>query len=144
MNEPNRTTRGKSLNFFPAPHLVFDDDRLKNSLTHAERDFLMVIDQFALALKFIPDTTLLPEDQRKVWENWLIGVRAVQSQWEQMAASIGLKRISTEGAFNPSIHEATAEECVEGGEPGSIIRVVQEGWQLHEKILRPAKVVVAK
>lgn len=44
MNPTNqRKTRGKSLNFFPAPHLVFDDDQLRNSLTHAERDFLMVI-----------------------------------------------------------------------------------------------------
>jgi hypothetical protein len=43
MNQPNRTTRGKSLNFFPAPHNVFDDENLRRALTHAERDFLMVI-----------------------------------------------------------------------------------------------------
>ncbi len=36
-------TPGKNSNFFLAPHTPFDDDRLKNSLTHAERDFLMVV-----------------------------------------------------------------------------------------------------
>lgn len=36
-------TLGKNSNFFLAPHTPFDDNRLKNSLTHAERDFLMVV-----------------------------------------------------------------------------------------------------
>jgi len=43
MSQANQKTRGKNVNFFPAPHVAFDDDRLRNSLTHAERDFLMVL-----------------------------------------------------------------------------------------------------
>ncbi len=43
MNQPNRTTRGKHTNFFPAPHTPFDSDKFRNVLSHAERDFLMVL-----------------------------------------------------------------------------------------------------
>lgn len=43
MNQPNRTTRGKHTNFFPAPHMPFDSDKFRNVLSHAERDFLMVL-----------------------------------------------------------------------------------------------------
>jgi hypothetical protein len=44
MNQTNQSkTRGKSLNFFPAPHALFDDEKLRHTLTHAERDFLMAL-----------------------------------------------------------------------------------------------------
>ena len=41
MNQSNQKTRGKNGNFFLAPHDLFDSERLRKSLTHAERDFLM-------------------------------------------------------------------------------------------------------
>lgn len=43
MNQPNQKTRGSNGNFFLAPHAPFDSDQLRGSLTHAERDFLMVL-----------------------------------------------------------------------------------------------------
>ena len=44
MNQTNQPkTRGKSFNFFPAPHAPFDDEKLRHDLSHAERDFLMVL-----------------------------------------------------------------------------------------------------
>jgi molecular chaperone GrpE len=105
---------------------------------------LPAIDQFALALKFLPDLSALSEAQRKPMENWLVGIRAVQSLWDQLASSIGLERIPTDGAFDPIVHEAAGEEVVEGKESGTIIRVVQDGWRLHGKVLRPARVIIAK
>lgn len=43
MDQSNRKTCGKNGNFFLAPHTPFDHERLRKSLTHAERDFLMVL-----------------------------------------------------------------------------------------------------
>ena len=44
MNQNNQPkTHGKSLNFFPAPHQVFDDKKFKDSLSHTERDFFMTL-----------------------------------------------------------------------------------------------------
>lgn len=107
-------------------------------------DLLPAIDQFGIALRFLPDTSLLPEDQRKVWENWLVGVKAVQSLWDQVAKDVGLERIPTNGAFDPSLHDAAGEEEAEGKESGAIVKVMQDGWRLHGKVLRPARVIVAK
>lgn len=107
-------------------------------------DLLPAIDQFSIALRFLPDASLLPEDQRKVWENWLVGVKAVQSLWDQVAKDVGLERIPINGAFDPSLHDAAGEEEVEGKESGAIVKVMQDGWRLHGKVLRPARVIVAK
>ena len=107
-------------------------------------ELLPAIDQFGLALSHLPDTAKLPEDQRKVWDNWLIGIRAVHSMWSQAASSVGLERIPTDGAFDPMLHDAAGEEELEGKESGSIIRVVQDGWRLYGKVLRPSRVIIAK
>lgn len=107
-------------------------------------DLLPAIDQFALALRFTPDIQLLPEEQQKTWQNWLIGVKAVQSLWDQVAKDVGLERIPTTGHFDPSLHDAAGEEEAEGSAPGSILKVLQDGWRLHGKVLRPARVIVAK
>lgn len=43
MSQPNQKTRGKNGNFFLAPHTPFDHERLRKLLSHAERDFFMVL-----------------------------------------------------------------------------------------------------
>lgn len=107
-------------------------------------DLLPAIDQFGIALRFTPDTATLPDDQRKVWENWLVGIRAVQSLWDTVATDVGLERVPTDGAFDPALHEAAGEEEGEGKASGSIVKVLQDGWRFHGKVLRPARVIVAK
>ena len=107
-------------------------------------DFLPAIDQFALAMNHLPSTESLPELSRKSWENWLVGIRAVQQSWDQLAKQQGLERIPADGAFDPLIHEAASEEDREGAATGTILTVIQDGWRLHGKVLRPARVIVAK
>ncbi len=43
MDQPNRNSGNKHSNFFLAPHIVFDNERLRGALSHAERDFLIVL-----------------------------------------------------------------------------------------------------
>jgi molecular chaperone GrpE len=57
----------------------------------------------------------------------------------------GVKRIEAEGAeFNPSFHEAISHEAAEGVESGHVIAVVQNGYMLGERVIRPALVRVAQ
>ncbi len=105
---------------------------------------LPAIDQFALALQFTPDLSTLPEEQRKPWENWLLGLRAVQSLWDQAAVGIGLERIPVTGPFDPMLHEAAGEEEHPDQPAGTIVNVLQSGWRLHGKVLRPARVILSK
>ncbi len=105
-------------------------------------DLLPAIDQFNLALSFIPDTATLSEDEKKKWDNWLVGVKAVKSLWDHAAQNTGLSKIPVDGAFDPMLHDAAGTETVEGKESGTIVRVVQDGWSLHGKVLRPARVII--
>ncbi|MBP7006398.1 nucleotide exchange factor GrpE, partial [Patescibacteria group bacterium] len=113
----------------------FANERLLSSL-------LPAIDQFSLALSFIPSTDVLPEAEKKTWNTWLVGVKAVYSLWNQTATQAGLEVIPTSIPFDPQLHEAVAEEASDQPE-GTIVRVVQPGWRLHGKVLQPARVMVA-
>ena len=54
----------------------------------------------------------------------------------------GLKSISTEGKFDPHVHEALLSQPSEA-EEGSVIDVVQKGYTLGDRVVRPARVVIA-
>ncbi|OGI34476.1 MAG: hypothetical protein A2259_01005 [Candidatus Moranbacteria bacterium RIFOXYA2_FULL_43_15] len=43
MNQSNPQAPNKNVNFFLVPHIPFDDQKLRHALTHAERDFFMVL-----------------------------------------------------------------------------------------------------
>lgn len=118
-------------------------ERAKFANERLLRDLLPALDQFALAMSFTPNPETLPEAERKVWTNWLTGLRAVESLWGQASSQAGLVRISTDGEFDPQLHDAIGQEVSDRPE-GSIVRVVQVGWLLHGKVLQPARVIVAK
>ena len=123
-----------------------DRERIESAKYANERllsDLLPAIDQFEIALDFLPDISQLPDDQRKKLENWFVGVKAVRGLWETAFKDIGLEKVNTSGSFDPVLHEAVGQEPSEAPE-GSIIRVVQPGWMLSGKLLRPAKVIIAK
>ena len=72
------------------------------------------------------------------------GVRLVQRALADQLAREGLEEIETEGAFDPHIHEALLSQPGEGAEPGTVLQVVQKGYRLGDRVLRPARVVVAE
>ncbi|MFA5185542.1 MAG: nucleotide exchange factor GrpE [Patescibacteria group bacterium] len=105
---------------------------------------LPAIDQFETALAFTPDTSNLPEDDKKKLTNWITGLQAVRGSWETVFKDIGLEKVPTDGAFDPLIHEAMAHEPSETVEEGNVVRSIQSGWRLNGKLLRPARVSVSK
>jgi molecular chaperone GrpE len=72
------------------------------------------------------------------------GVRLVHRALSDTLAKHGLEEIETEGAFDPHVHEALLAQPGEGAEPGSVLQVVQKGYRLGDRVLRPARVVVAE
>ena len=104
---------------------------------------LPAFDQFEIALAFAPKSEDVAADPKR-FDGWLAGLKAVRSMWESTFREIGLERVATDGTFDPFLHEAVAEESVEGKEVGVILRTEQSGWKLHGKLLRPTKVIVAK
>ena len=108
------------------------------------QELLTAIDQFETALVFTPDISHLPEDDQKKLKNWMTGLHAVRALWSNAFQSIGLEKVPTTGVFDPQIHEAVEREAHADIESGHIVRTTQDGWRLHGKLLRPAKVIVAE
>jgi molecular chaperone GrpE len=71
------------------------------------------------------------------------GVTLVQKSLRMALAKEGLTEIDTSGQFDPHVHEALLTQPAEGAEPGSVLDVVQRGYRLGDKVVRPARVIVA-
>ena len=72
------------------------------------------------------------------------GVRLVHRALADVLARAGLSEIETGGAFDPHVHEALLAQPVEGADPGAVVEVLQKGYRLGDRVLRPARVVVAE
>ena len=70
------------------------------------------------------------------------GVKLVHRQLEQLLEKEGLAPVETDGKFDPHVHEALLTQPSDADE-GSVIEVLQKGYRLGDRVLRPARVVVA-
>ncbi|MCL4290546.1 MAG: nucleotide exchange factor GrpE [Thermoleophilia bacterium] len=71
------------------------------------------------------------------------GVALVGRQLRDTLAGEGLLEIDTDGQFDPHVHEALLAQPSEA-EEGAIIQVLQRGYRLGDRVLRPARVVVSQ
>jgi molecular chaperone GrpE len=73
------------------------------------------------------------------------GVSMVLRQLKEALGKVGVREVPTEGlAFDPTRHEAVDIVSVPASDDGLIVEEVQRGYLLHERLLRPAKVVVGR
>jgi molecular chaperone GrpE len=73
------------------------------------------------------------------------GVGMVLRQLKEALGKVGVREVQTQGlSFDPSRHEAVDIVGVPASEDGLIVAEVQRGYLLHERLLRPAKVVVGR
>jgi molecular chaperone GrpE len=77
--------------------------------------------------------------------NLLQGVELVQRELHAALAKHEVQVIDAEGRpFDPSLHEAMAQVQDDSVPPNSVIEVLEKGYRLRDRLLRPARVVVAK
>ena len=73
------------------------------------------------------------------------GLRMIARQLADALASQGIAAIDPAGqAFDARLHEAVAEEEKEGAKAGTVLTVLEKGYALDGRVLRPARVVVAR
>ena len=70
------------------------------------------------------------------------GVRLVHRSLAALLERHGVRPIETDGQFDPHVHEALLSQPSEADE-GSVIDVIQKGYRLGDRVVRPARVVVA-
>jgi molecular chaperone GrpE len=92
----------------------------------------------------VPPTELDPPDLQSEYEGLREGVRLVEQSLRQALVKEGLVEIETDGVFDPHVHEALLSQPHEGADPGSVVEVVQRGYRLGDKVVRPARVIVAE
>jgi molecular chaperone GrpE len=71
------------------------------------------------------------------------GVKLVEQALRAALEKEGLVEIETDGTFDPHVHEAMLAQERDGAEPGSVLEVVRRGYRLGDKVVRPARVIVA-
>ncbi len=72
------------------------------------------------------------------------GVKLVEQSLRNALRKEGLVEIETDGAFDPHVHEALLTQPSDDAEPGSVLEVVQRGYRVGDKVVRPARVIVAE
>ncbi|MHB1567988.1 MAG: nucleotide exchange factor GrpE [Solirubrobacteraceae bacterium] len=77
-------------------------------------------------------------------DSFVAGIRHVHADVIAALGRAGIECYSPQGElFDPQLHEAVAQQPIEGTEPGVIVEVYQRGYRLGDAVVRPARVVVA-
>ncbi len=72
------------------------------------------------------------------------GVALVQSQVLDILRRHGITPIDAQGQpFDPNLHQAVMQQPSGGVPPGTVLQVLEQGYKLHDRVLRPARVVVS-
>jgi molecular chaperone GrpE len=98
------------------------------------KELLPVLDDLERALEAAAE-----HEEAKLEE----GVRLVHRELVEALAREGVMEVETDGPFDPHVHEALLSQPSEQ-EDGSVIEVLQKGYRLGDRVLRPARVVVSQ
>lgn len=102
-------------------------------------DLIEVVDNLDRTL-----SALDGESDKKI-KNIVVGIDMVRKQFLEALKENGLERVDALGKkFDPHFHEAMAQQPAEGEEDETVINEYQKGYILNGRLLRPAKVIVAK
>ncbi len=72
------------------------------------------------------------------------GFRLVHAELTTALARLGIEGYAPKGEqFDPTVHEAMAQQPVDGAQSGTIVEVFQSGYKLGDDVIRPARVMVA-
>ena len=118
------------------------EDAAKYAIANFARDVLQVNDNFQRALEAIPASALAEDEALR---NLHEGVSATERQLSAALERQQVKRIWPMGEkFDANFHQAMFEVPTADQLPGTVVQVMQAGYVIHDRLLRPALVGVAK
>jgi molecular chaperone GrpE len=123
-------------NFRKRSQREFDDARRYREMD-VLRDLLPVLDNVRRAIEASGRTADV--------QTLRSGFEMTAQQLEKLLDAHGCKRIETEGiVFDPAVHDVILEQEVPGAAAGTIVGVASQGYRLHDRVVRPAQVIVAR
>lgn len=119
------------------------DEEVSKMLEYANedivKDILPSVDNFERAINL--DDENLDDELSK----FLAGFKMIYCHLVEVLEKYDVKSIDDKGkAFDPKFHQAVLTEKVEGMEPGMVVEVMQKGYMLKDKVIRPAMVKVSE
>ncbi len=117
-----------------------DEDRIANAKYANSRliaNILPVLEELDLAISHT-------ESSSEINDSFLEGIKLIQRKLTGVLESEGVAAIEAVGLmFNPMEHEAVGTEESSEVEPGYITQILRPGFRLHDRVIRPAQVMVA-
>ena len=117
------------------------DDASKYAVAGFAKDMLTVADNLRRALEAVPPDARAADPRIK---NLIEGIEATQREMLKALEQNGIRKIDPlDELFNPNFHEVLFESPGTGKPPGTVTQVIETGYLLHDRLLRPARVGVA-
>jgi molecular chaperone GrpE len=112
-------------------------------VTSFARDILTVVDNLARALEHLPAEARAAAEPQI--QSMIDGVELTARDLEAVLGRHGVKKLDPKGQkFDPNFHQAIFEAPDETVPSGTVAQVVQSGWTIGDRVLRPAMVGVSK
>ncbi len=117
------------------------DEAAKYAITGFARNLLTIADNLKRALISVPDDA---RGVNETLDNLLSGVEMMEREFESILERHNIRPITSLGSkFNPNEHQALFEVPTIGSPPGTIVEVVEVGYTISDRLLRPASVGVS-
>ncbi|HTO88081.1 MAG TPA: nucleotide exchange factor GrpE [Thermoanaerobaculia bacterium] len=110
-------------------------EHFRSALMDLARDFLPILDNLERAMAHAS-----PEERKS---NFGQGIGLIRRQLMDLWRRYGLEEVETTGPFDPNRHEAVATQATKEIVPNSIVEVLQKGYVLNDRLVRPAAVKVS-
>jgi molecular chaperone GrpE len=118
------------------------EDAAKYGVSQLARDLLPVADNLRRAIEAVDDKAA---QQDPALANLLTGVQATERELMLALERRGIRKIEPMGEkFDPNFHQAMFEVPTDEQPPGTVVQLLQPGYVIHDRLLRPALVGVAK
>lgn len=118
------------------------EDTAKYAISKFAKDIVQVGDNFQRAISAVPQDAV---DSDPALKSFLDGVSMLDREFHNILERHNIKRIEPTGEpFNPHFHQAMMEQDNPSVPHGTVLQVIQAGYMLSDRVMRPAMVVVAK
>ncbi len=102
------------------------------------KKFFVVLDDMDLALRNRPKK----DDEGSAWAD---GIELISRKFRTLIENEGIEKIESDNMeFDPNLHQAISYEENPDFESGQIIEIIQNGYKMGDRVIRPALVRVAK
>jgi molecular chaperone GrpE len=104
------------------------------------KDILAVMDSFENALASMEES----EESSEVFEKMKEGVNLTHEQLKKVLEKNHIKAVECEGEFDPEVHQAIMQVESDAHQTGDVVQVMQKGYTIKDRVLRPAMVSTCK